>query len=958
MIFSNSCQDIYSDHFALTDNKIANHLTFLSINVRGLSGKFGALLSLINEFATKFLFICLTEIWLDASDTGFLIPNYNKYSIYRNANGGGIAVFVRNDITVETIANKSGIFPTHESLCLQCQVPGFGELFLWTVYRPPHLSKVGFIEYLESSLAFSRNSKVCLTGDFNFNLLNLNDRYVALLKNAMSSFDFCCNIDKPTYFCSTKKKPTSCLDHYWHNFKNSIDYFIIYPPFSDHMAVIMCVYCNSTSEFKTITFRDFSLANKTNFLENLENECSSFQLCSTDINSEITRFLQWFEQLTNKYFPIKKKTVSWRRACAPWITTNIKKCIAKKHTWFKLFKAKIITYNSFKNYCNRLNYLLKCAESRYYNKRFGKLKSNPKKNWNLLKDLLGVTRKSECKKLIVNGVHYTDPKVISDLFAEHFARAAQFPANGNLNGLDHIASHNRSFYFFYPTPSELSKAIMKLKNTSSDKNVSTKVLKLGNRSFSSILCDLLYLCIGEGKYPDQLKLARVVPIHKKGCKQTLSNYRPISILTNVNKIFESIIYSRIYSFLEKYNLFSPNQYGFRQGLSTKIACLRLVSLVLPAFIDKQYAAVLFLDFSKAFDTVQHDILLKKFERLGLRGLPLQLVKSYLHNRMYYVSINNCNSTLHTIAKGVPQGSANGPLFFSVYINDLPDFLGNMCKNILYADDTTVIFVGDEMASIEQSLNTCIQKISQWCSFNGLSLNAEKSKAMIFSNREYNAPNIILEGRLIDVETESFKYLGTFFDPKLKFNDHIMVLCNKLSTYCGISYRLRYKLNLHTARSYYFAYFYSTLSYCIAAWGGLLLCSHRGDRLLKLQDRLVRNLFSKFFPHSSINDLYKELNLLKVPEIYKYRLATLMYRMFKCNSFPELLSFINPTLPSHNHDTRQTSNFLLPLPRTQCIRESFSYQALVIWNELNDDIKNASTYKSFKKLCHDYYLNKY
>ena len=148
--------------------------------------------------------------------------------------------------------------------------------------------------------------------------------------------------------------------------------------------------------------------------------------------------------------------------------------------------------------------------------------------------------------------------------------------------------------------------------------------------FSKIICNLLNLCFGESKYPDQLKIARVVPVQKRGCRQTLDNYRPISILNNLNKFFKSVIYSRIYSFFEKYKLYNVNQYGFRWGLS--MSCLHTPSFtysIMPAFIDQQFAAVFFLDFSKAFDTVQRNILLAKFNKFGVRELSLQLIASYL-----------------------------------------------------------------------------------------------------------------------------------------------------------------------------------------------------------------------------------------------------------------------------------------------------------------------------------------
>ena len=244
---------------------------------------------------------------------------------------------------------------------------------------------------------------------------------------------------------------------------------------------------------------------------------------------------------------------------------------------------------------------------------------------------------------------------------------------------------------------------------------------------------------------------------------------------------------------------------------------------MPAFLNNKYVAVLYLDYSKAFDTIKYDVLISKLEKLGIRGLPLQLIQSYVSDRQQYVSVNNCHSGYRSISLGVPQGSANGPLFFSIYVNDLPCFINSLCNNILYADDTTIIFEGEDINVIENSLNLCLQKICEWSCYNKLSLNVNKSKAMIFSNRPYIPPLFKLYNQPVEI-IDAYKYLGVSFDPKLNFNSHINDLCKKTAKFCGISLRLRNKLNMHTAKIFYHSYFQATVTYCITVWGGLLICS--------------------------------------------------------------------------------------------------------------------------------------
>ena len=190
----------------------------------------------------------------------------------------------------------------------------------------------------------------------------------------------------------------------------------------------------------------------------------------------------------------------------------------KKHKWFKLLKAKLITYNSYKIYCNKLKFLLKCAESNYYENRFSTLKTNPKANWDMLKNLLGSKPKSNCNKLIIDGVTYTNDSHIVNLFADYFSKIAIDLANdipaAAIDGLQHIVNNDRSFFFFVSTPSEVCNVIMKLK-ASSDKQILSKLLKLGADHFSSLISSLFNLCIAEGVYPDCFKIAKIIPVFKK-----------------------------------------------------------------------------------------------------------------------------------------------------------------------------------------------------------------------------------------------------------------------------------------------------------------------------------------------------------------------------------------------------------------------------------------------------------
>ena len=249
-----------------------------------------------------------------------------------------------------------------------------------------------------------------------------------------------------------------------------------------------------------------------------------------------------------------------------------------------------------------------------------------------------------------------------------------------------------------------------------------------------MLSQIINISIKTGNYPDQLKIAKVIPIYKKGSSSDPSNYRPISILSNINKIFEKILHKRLFSYLNKFNILYKYQFGFRKGHSTTQALIELTDNIKRGIDDKQYTCGIFIDLCKAFDTVDHDILLSKMHHYGIRGVVQKLFKSYLTNRMQYVSINNNKSKLQNLNCGVPQGSVLGPLLFLLYINDIAKCCSTGLFRI-FADDTGIFCKGKDINALIKTARDIMIKIEDWFSCNKLTLNIDKTCFIIFrSNR--------------------------------------------------------------------------------------------------------------------------------------------------------------------------------------------------------------------------------
>ena len=352
-------------------------------------------------------------------------------------------------------------------------------------------------------------------------------------------------------------------------------------------------------------------------------------------------------------------------------------------------------------------------------------------------------------------------------------------------------------------------------------------------------------------------------------------------------------------------------------------------------------------------TVDRPLLLQKLERYGVRGIALDLIKSFFENRKHYVEYGGCPSDVVPQPLGVIQGSRNGPFFYDVYSNDI----NSICEgaNIMFADDTCLVYVGDDLSSLADRVNAKLEEVNRWCSFNKLAINPSKSEFLIISrSRSHPIPTIKIGADKIN-HVRSVKYLGLIVDDDLKFNNHGKYLKGKLSSYSGISYRIRLYLDVHTARKYYYAFVYSAITYCITVWGGILHHTRFGNILSRLQRKIVKNLFGRF---SSTDNLFKEFKLLKIRDVHKLFVSMYMFKLIKLDECPSLRNCVTLNYPSHSYPTRQRDQAQLPIPHIRALRISFNYQFIDIWNELPSSAKNCDRLSIFKKTVVDYLINTY
>ena len=300
-------------------------------------------------------------------------------------------------------------------------------------------------------------------------------------------------------------------------------------------------------------------------------------------------------------------------------------------------------------------------------------------------------------------------------------------------------------------------------------------------------------------------------------------------------------------------------------MSTELAIMDLVSKLMPAINDKKYAVCVFLDYSSAFDTLCRNRLLDKLDKYGIRGAGYNILESYFEGRYQSVSYDSHLSRRLYQNLGVVQGSKLGPLLYDIYSNDF-NFLCDDNECILYADDTCLVFTGDNLMDMEQHINRKLIMVQSWCNNNKMALNASKSQFMLVTNRMVERyPSLLIGGNEIS-HVENFKYLGIMMDEKLKYHAQVNHIKSKLSSLCGVSFRLKNHFNFRCANNFYYALVYSIVSYCIVVWGGVLECTHRGDGLERLYKKTVKNLFSKFYSQNLCT--FKAAKVLKLEDIYK------------------------------------------------------------------------------------------
>ena len=967
----------YLDYSKLTTKHEQHaYLTILQLNVRGVINKRDRLTDLFRDIRNdhRVDVALLVETWLNKHNAKrFKIPGYQYYGSHRkNKKGGGVGVLISQDLDCRTRKDLSLDVADFESLTVEIKTHS-DSYFVCSVYRPPNSKPKEFLKHYKRLLGkFTKNQQDRLVIGIDHNLDLMKYHCHTATKDFIDinlELNLIPTITKPTRIT---KSTATLLDNIivgrsFHNFTANIAISDI----SDHLPILMSSYQPKMYKKQplTITSRvlDESACTK---IQNELNLVDWNQLLSGyDTNTAYSCFHTKIQEVMDEISPVKTIKIKPNKILKdPWMTPGLLKCVTKQKLLYRKHLENVQNLQikeKYRKYRNKLQEILRRTKEQYFKRKCEEFKNNTSKLWKMINRITHKLhdKSSVIEYLKIDQIDIYDSKLISEELAKHFSTvgskyAHQIPkSKTSFNQyLQNILQSPSSMYMTPTSILEIERLIDKLPNKTSkgNDNISNMLLKTLKSSISKPMEIIFNRSIAEGVFPDDMKLADVIPLHKNNEKFLVTNYRPISLLVTISKILEKIIYQRTYSFLCKTEQLYQSQYGFRTGHSCESAIGELVGTIVKNKEQRKSTIGVFIDLSKAFDTLNHDMLLMKMEKYGIRGCVLEWFRSYLTNRKMRVKCTSSitgqieYSTYHDLDYGTPQGSCLGPLLFLIYINDLHHVV-EYCSIILFADDTTLLQGHKSLKYLKWMIEEDLKHMADWFRANLLTINVNKTECVLFHSSNTNSQHTIdldFNGTLLH-SREYVRFLGLWIDHSLSWRFQISNLLMKIKQNTHLLKVGNKFLTKSSKKLVYYAHIYSHISYGLVIWGNMLDKSTQA-KIQKCMDKCF-NLITHQPP---TRDNYKHENMLTFEDLLYLENTKLGYKM-EHNLLPRKLhqmltsdSKLKPLTKSHHYETRTKDIPYLPTAQIKKYHDSFLFQSIKAYEGVPVKLRSSNKLTTF------------
>lgn len=923
-----------------------NKLSTLHFNIRSLPKHHTELVSL--QLDRFFDVISLNETWLKPTipDSLFAIPNFNIVRHDRNCSkkvrGGGAALLVNNNFQYSQLSQPSSLLnEVCDSVWIKIKTKNH-LVIVASIYLPPDADKAKFLTILASVLSLKSicSKHILLLGDFNIDW-NKSDKIRQDLENTMNSFGLSQQVLGITHLNPNGKE--SLLDLcFISDHTNHSKCSILMNDISDHycIQIALSLSCPRPPR-KLISYRSFKHFSPPAFY----NEAKSLPFlpiaCDTqlNVNDKVLKIETLIQTLLNKHAPVK--TIRVRGEKCAWLTPNVLKLINHRKKFYKKMKnmsspsdGLITAFRKFNTYVTNQ---IRKAKRNYYADTFSKDDSS---FFGCVRSLIGKhAKRTNIDSLTADQTELTNPADIANALNKHFTSRYSSPSIHTSTMASHKMLDPR-FKFHHTSPTEISAILISLAPQKKGGLSQTPcfVFKQLTHLLSLPLSIIFNQCVDTHKFPNPLKIALVTPVYKKGSPKDPGNYRPISSLPIISKIFEKILFNQLSKYTETNSLLSKRQFGFRKNHSSDQMLMSLLQHWYSSIDNKKLICALSLDVKKAFDSISHPLLLHKLACFGLHHSAVDIISSYLSGRLQITKVAGSLSSPSPISAGVPQGSILGPLLFNLAINDL---LESFQTSFAYADDTLIYEITDNATRIPYIITDLFKNIHKWYQNNSLELNIAKTQVCIFSSKKIPSVKYInLNGHTIKIDN-NLKVVGIILDSHLNFNEHVQQTVNKTSKMMYLLNKTRKYLNISLAKHFYTSYIRCKLEYCSNLF--LNLSSKNKLSLEAIQNRAIRIILRapKIF---SVTDGRRVLNLHTLESRRRYLFVRFITRKLLKNKCSPYLTDLLKQQPCHSLSLRSTCRSILPQSLSSFGSKSFLYNTISILKRQSNSLSDILSFE--------------